>query len=115
MEMLRRGAGADGDNPVFVRGLRTAIDSGASPAPTPLSKTPPAGATGSGPRASQLTAEELDRVTQALVGAVGPIARVLVKKAAAGARDFHDLCMRVGEHLANDAERAEFLRKVNSR
>jgi len=109
LDLLRRGTGEEADNPTLLRSLRSVLDSSLG-VRGPLTRTPPPPAT-----APALTAEELDRATQALVGCVGPIAKVLVKKAAAQAKNFHDLCVRLSQHLANDDERAQFLQKVSPR
>ncbi len=110
LDLLRRGAGADADHPTLVRNLRAALDASLAVG-GPLTRTPPP--SGQAPRpATTLTPQELERATQALVGTVGPIAKVLVKKTAAHARDFGDLCVRLSQHLATDEERAQFLRKV---
>jgi hypothetical protein len=50
---------------------------------------PPLAPTSPGP---SLSPETLDRVTQALASHVGPIARVIVKKASADATTYRDLC-----------------------
>jgi serine/threonine-protein kinase len=109
LDLLRRGAGEEADNPALLRNLRAVLD-GSLGVGGPLTRTPPPPAS-----APTLTPAELDRATQALVGCVGPIARVLVKKAAAQSKNFHDLCVRLSEHLASDQERAQFLQKVSAR
>jgi serine/threonine-protein kinase len=98
IDMLCRGAGPTANAQNLTRDLRAALDSSAGPAPP---------ATG-----STLSTADLDKATQALAGFVGPIARVLVKKASAQARDLPDLCNRIGEHLASDDERARLRRTL---
>jgi serine/threonine-protein kinase len=120
LEALRRGAGDQADNPTLLRNLRAALDGSLgvggplTKTPQPIAPTPPSGHPAS-PPSRGLTPDDLERATQALVGSVGPIAKVLVKKAAAQARDFQDLCVRLSEHLASDQERAQFLQKVSVR
>ena len=109
LDLLRRGTGDEADNPTLLRSLRAVLD-GSLGVGGPLTRTPPPPTA-----APTLTAEELDRATRALVGCVGPIAKVLVKKAAAQSKNFHDLCVRLSEHLASDQERAQFLQKVSAR
>ncbi len=67
------------------------------------------------PTTARVSAEDLDRASQALAAYVGPIARVLVKKTAPAASDFTDLCARLLEHLGSDKERVEFLKKLGVR
>jgi serine/threonine-protein kinase len=102
VDMLRRGAGPTADGTTLVRDLRVVLDTTA-----PERSGPPTAAS-----APAVSAADLDRATQALASLVGPIARVLVKKAAAQARDLADLCARLEERLANDTERARLRRAL---
>src|SRR5262249_23234660 len=90
--LLRRGVGAAAGDPGLIRDLRSILDPTATGAVRPT-----------------LAPEELERATQALAPFVGPIAKVLVRKAAAGATSFAELCARLGEHLG-ERERAQFLK-----
>src|SRR5882724_3893722 len=56
--------------------------------------------------------EAVVRVTQTLASYVGPIAKVMVKKAAADAPSYLDLCLRVSARLETEDERARFLKEV---
>jgi eukaryotic-like serine/threonine-protein kinase len=56
--------------------------------------------------------EDLDRVARALAVHLGPIARLLVNRAAPAARDLHDLCAGLAAHLTTEEERARFRRDV---
>jgi serine/threonine-protein kinase len=96
VEILRRGAGGEAENPALLRDVRAALDAAAPAAPA-------------------LTAEELERAAQLLVAYVGPIAKVLVKKAAAQATGWKDLCARLAQHLATDEERGRFLKAASAR
>jgi serine/threonine-protein kinase len=59
--------------------------------------------------------EAVLRVTQTLASYVGPIAKVMVKKAAADAPSYLDLCLRVSARLETEDERARFLKEVGVR
>jgi serine/threonine-protein kinase len=61
-----------------------------------------------------LTPEAAERAARVLAGYLGPIAKVLAKKAAAeasGQRQFHE---QLAAQLADPAERAKFLREVGA-
>ena len=58
--------------------------------------------------------ESLKALEAALLPSVGPIAKVMVKRAAAQSKDFDDLCARLSGFLANDQERAGILKQVAS-
>ena len=77
-----------------------------SPMPTPNPANMPLPATGTIPL------DAVDRVTQALASYVGPIAKVMVKKAAADAKSYRELCLKVSERLATAEERARFLKQM---
>jgi serine/threonine-protein kinase len=98
VDLLRRGLGPGGDDPALLAELRAILG---------------AGRTAPKPPASTLAPADLERATQALVEYVGPIAPILVKRASAEAVDFTDLCARLSEHLASDAQRAQFLKSVS--
>jgi serine/threonine protein kinase len=53
---------------------------------------------------------DLERVTRALAVHLGPIARLLVSRAAPGARDLSDLCTQLAAQLPTEEERARFRR-----
>jgi eukaryotic-like serine/threonine-protein kinase len=55
--------------------------------------------------------QELGAVERSLVHFLGPIARVMVRRAARQAQDFGSLVNMLAEHLHVSAERAEFLRQ----
>lgn len=66
------------------------------------------------PPAGPWDAEVYRRVEERLALRVGPLARVLVKKASREAADFEDLCRRVAEQVPDGAARASFLGEVLS-
>ncbi len=66
-----------------------------------------------GEQLRSITREDLDRVTQALAGSVGPIAKIFVQKAAATSTSYHELCVKVSERLPAE-ERARFLKQVGA-
>jgi serine/threonine-protein kinase len=60
---------------------------------------------------TNVTPEAIERVTRTLAKYVGPIAKVMVKKAGAEAKTYRDLCLGVSERLSAD-EKARFLSEV---
>jgi serine/threonine-protein kinase len=108
----------------LARALSVAF-SGGAPAETSRGLGGPANLPGLGPpppppaprtrvptTTTAISTAELDRATAALTTYVGPIARVLVKKAAAQASDWRDLVGKLGEHLGSDKERSELKKKL---
>jgi serine/threonine protein kinase len=77
-------------------------------APATDSAAPPGGRTARGDR---LPEHELERVQEALVQYVGPIARVLVRRATADASSVEALWLSLSNHIDSPAERATFLRQ----
>ncbi|WP_280150908.1 serine/threonine-protein kinase [Piscinibacter sp. XHJ-5] len=71
---------------------------------TPLPVTPTPGPT--------LTPEELERATKLLTTYIGPIARVIAKRAAANGASRHDFFNQVAQSLESDALRERFLREA---
>ena len=70
---------------------------------------------GSGGR-KRLPEHEVERVQEALTQFIGPIARVLVRRATADASSVEALWVSLSNHIASPIERAAFLRqrpKVN--
>jgi len=90
-------------SPAATQGPPSAI--GVSSAPTVEARVVSPGSSG-------VAVDALERVTQALASHVGPIARVLVRKASADTTTYRELCLRLAERLANDDERRRFLRQV---
>jgi eukaryotic-like serine/threonine-protein kinase len=54
----------------------------------------------------------LARVETPLAAAIGPLAKVLVKKAAQSSSDLHDLCARLSQQIPSEAQRNVFLSEV---
>lgn len=81
--------------------LRTRVPGG-SDTPLPVTPTP-------GPA---LTPEELERATKLLITYIGPIARVIAKRAAANGASRHDFFNQVAQSLESDALRERFLREA---
>jgi serine/threonine-protein kinase len=77
-------------------------------APATDGAAPPGGRTARGDR---LPEHELERVQEALVQYVGPIARVLVRRATADASSVEALWLSLSNHIGSPAERATFLRQ----
>jgi len=61
-----------------------------------------------------LTAEAIEQATKRLAAYLGPIAKVVSKKAAAQAGSRRQFYLLLAESLANPAERAQFLRDVGA-
>jgi serine/threonine-protein kinase len=57
------------------------------------------------------SAEELDHVQKALTAHMGPVARILVKRAAVGAVSLDDLWSRLAADIEREADRKVFLKK----
>jgi serine/threonine-protein kinase len=129
--LLGDGAGDAGARAQLTTSLRVVLGMAPPPPPAaspPRARTvpiPPAAAAAAAPRAATVAAvptigerlrahtrEDLDRVTQALAGFVGPIAKIFVQKAAADVKGYHDLCVRVSERLSTPEERERFLKQV---
>jgi serine/threonine protein kinase len=79
--------------------------SGAASVP-PGSPTPP------GVGGPPLTPGEIEHVTRVLTRYIGPIALVVVKRAAAGGGARHDFLQKVAQSLDSDAKRERFLREA---
>jgi len=58
---------------------------------------------------------DVDYAVKLMAAELGPIARVVVKKAAAQAANRREFLRLVGEHLGSDAEREQFARKLMRR
>jgi hypothetical protein len=77
----------------------------------------PAGRTGPAPREPILAAgsSEFEAVRGLLARHVGPIAKILVQKAATQARTPSDFCDQLAAHVSAPAERTAFLREVRAK
>jgi serine/threonine-protein kinase len=76
----------------------------ASPS-TSLPRTPP---TGMG-RSTPVTPELIEQSTRVLLSFIGPIAKIVVRRAATQAPDREQLFLALAEHVTQPAERARFL------
>jgi len=65
-------------------------------------------------RAEPLTPEAIEKATRRLTNYIGPIAKVIAKKAAAQAASRHHFCALLAEKITDPAERARFLRDVGA-
>jgi serine/threonine-protein kinase len=95
--------------PSIVERLRLALgEKSSSPfaaALAPEPTQPPA-------KPTPITPEAIARVTLALADSLGPIAKVLTRKAAQRSNSYLDLCLHLSEQLSTDEEKARFLRAV---
>ncbi len=80
--------------------------------PPPASLPPPVSVNSQG---ASVTPEAVARLTQTLATYVGPIAKVMVKKASADSPTYLDLCLRVSARLETEAEKQRFLKEVGVR
>jgi serine/threonine-protein kinase len=124
--MVRRAAQQTGDLPTLRQMLaaelrseaeRTAFLREGTPTPgrggrpitaspsTSLPRTPP---TGIG-RSTPVTPELLEQSTRVLLSFIGPIAKIVVRRAAAQASDREQLFLALAEHVSQPADRARFL------
>jgi hypothetical protein len=97
-----------------LRGLLGAPPSGQGPTGTqiaPPPSGPPSGRT-IGEQLRAHTPQDVERLTQALAVIIGPIAKIMVQKAAAQTKGYRELCLKVSERLPSPEERASFLAKV---
>ena len=118
--LVRRSAKTTTDGPTLVRLLVASIPSerdGKAFAATALEKVfaigqPKAAPDQSSPglSARPIEAVDVDKAAGRLAPYVGPIAKVMAKKAATQARDLKALYQRLAENLADPDERAEFLK-----
>src|SRR4051812_22998370 len=60
--------------------------------------------------AGSLDSQSVDRLTRELARYLGPIANVIVKRAAQRTASFDDLCVALAREIGSDADRARFLR-----
>ncbi len=75
----------------------------------PAGSAPPADI---GARVAGLEADLLRRIEEVLAFHVGPVAKVLVRKAAAGSASLDELTRALATNLPTETEQAEFLKKV---
>jgi serine/threonine-protein kinase len=59
---------------------------------------------------NSIDAQAVDRVSRELAGYLGPIANVIVRKAAQRCNSLEELCSSVAREIVSDADRARFLR-----
>jgi serine/threonine-protein kinase len=78
---------------------------GAAPLHTATARAEPS-------KVTKVTPEALARITRALAVSVGPIARVLTRKAAVDSSSYLDLCLRLSAELGSEEEKARFLSEV---
>ncbi len=75
-------------------------------------KAQAAAAPAAAPAAVSISPDEIVRAQRALAVHLGPIAKVMVKRAVPTAGSFKELCEKLAEHIPNDKERAAFLAQV---
>jgi len=81
----------------------------AAPRPALPGLTP--GKSASGRDAAAFDAVHLRHIERQLAGFIGPLAKHMVKSAAAQAADADDLVRRLAEELDMDADRSEFIQR----
>lgn len=82
---------------------------------TPRGAPPPGAPTASeASEAEAISAEELQRIAKALTRHLGPIAPRLVDRERASATSKLDLCLRLGQRISHEGDRAAFLKEVQA-
>ena len=85
-----------------VAALRSRVSAGTdTPLPVAAAPGPP------------LTAEEVERTTKILTAYIGPIARIVAKRAAANGASRHEFLNQVVQSLDSEAQRERFLREAS--
>jgi serine/threonine protein kinase len=64
--------------------------------------------------ASQITLNDLDKITKALLFHVGPLASRIVKHASKSCTDTDELILKVSAHIPDDKERSDFIQKLRN-
>ncbi|MEZ5666443.1 MAG: serine/threonine-protein kinase [Alphaproteobacteria bacterium] len=91
----------------FLRGRTGAT--GVQPTPAPAAPSAPPSALG------EISADDIVKVQQELAVHLGPIAKILTKRATKTVGDRNALIRAVAEHIPTDKERAEFFRRLGLR
>ena len=100
------------DAPTIQGGLDVLADLQSMTAP-PAESQPPPVANRPTPSAYAFTKAELDAARLALAAHLGPIAEVLVRRAAAESKSLADLHARLGTHIKESAEQAVFRKRLS--
>ena len=106
------------DIPLLIRALRPYMGTPALVENRPMEKAAPPGPqaealwpkTASRGVEGAIDAQTVDRLSRELARYVGPIANVLVKRAAQRGSSVDEVCTVVAREIASDADRAQFLR-----
>ena len=110
------------DIPLLIRALRPYMgvpvaerrETSAKVQSPPVAQAPPRQATPrtveTAPSPNSIDAQAVDRVSRELAGYLGPIANVIVRKAAQRCNSLDELCSSVAREIVSDADRARFLR-----
>ena len=106
---LRAGAAA------AVHDDRTAVARPLPAAPLPAAPLPAASMSGVSMSATSVSAEEVVRVERALAMVVGPIAKIMVKRALSKARTSEELWQALSGQISSEGERTQFLSHRTSR
>jgi eukaryotic-like serine/threonine-protein kinase len=119
-ELLAHHAASPEEGERISRAVRFVLDS----APRAAGAQPTAPATRSAPSVTQnapassgrpiasITPEQVEGVTSDLAVHLGPIARVLVKRALASSSDLGDLRRRLAEHITDESQRRRWLERL---
>jgi hypothetical protein len=123
-ELLARHAATPEEGRRISRAVRSVLDSapratGAHPT-APPTRPPPAvtqdapamSASPTGSITRSITPDEVEGVTSDLATHLGPIARVLVKRALASSSDVGDLRRRLAGHITDESERRRWLERL---
>jgi serine/threonine-protein kinase len=111
-EMLAAELGSEAERAAFLREGPAPSGGRGRPLVTLPGMGAPSGPTSAGGRSVPVTPELLEQSTRALLTFIGPIAKVVVRRAAAQATDREQLFLALAEHVARPDERDRFLRAL---
>src|SRR5262249_38711908 len=116
LRLLRESVESEPSRAAIVERLRSALgekEPVAPPSPAPeLTQSRGQPAPGPPDKPIAITPEAIARVTLALADSLGPIAKVLTRKAAQRSASYLELCLQLSEQLSTEEEKARFLRAV---
>jgi serine/threonine-protein kinase len=107
VDAIAQSASSPAERARITEAARRIVGGATASAPVPIRSSEPPPATAPG-----VTQVDIDRATTELAKYVGPIARMLVKKALARASDVRSLCAILGEGIDREADRAKFLKAM---
>ena len=118
-ELLAQHAASPEESALVARAVRTVLEgvsratgapssARATRKPTPAPEGAPAAPL---PSTGSISSEDIEGMTSDLTAHVGPIARLLVKRALASSLDVHELRRNLAQHIADESERRRWLER----